>query len=68
MHFYNNGTRINNLICSKEKTIINIDLTKTNSNVELAEEMKKQGIDIYNINDPFFNDYCYPFTSKIKKM
>ena len=26
--------------------------------------MKNLGIDIYDINDPFFNDHCYPFTSK----
>ena len=65
--FYNNGTRIDNSICSKEKVIVNIDLTKTNSDVELAEEMSKKGIDIYDINDPFFTDHCYPFTSNENK-
>ena len=62
--FFDNGTRINNSICSNETLIININLNETNSNVELANEMKNLGIDIYDINDPFFNDHCYPFTSK----
>ena len=32
--------------------------------LDLAYNMPLQGIDIYDANDPFFNDICYPFTSE----
>ena len=31
-------------------------------NYEKVKEMSKEGIDIYNINDPFFNDICFPYS------
>ncbi len=59
------GERLNVSLCSEEKITVTIPLTEENGgDIELAKEMAQQGIDIYNIDDPFFNDICYPFTSK----
>ena len=33
----------------------------TDINYDLAKEMSKDNIDIYNISDPFFNDLCFPY-------
>ena len=33
-------------------------------NLNLAENMYLQGIDVFNSSDPFFNDFCYPFISE----
>ena len=51
-------------LCSNEKIKISIPLTEENGgDINLAKEMAEEGIDIYDINHPFFNDICFPFTS-----
>ncbi len=35
----------------------------TKIDISLANSMKKSGVDIFNINDDFFNDICRPYSS-----
>ena len=51
------GTPLNTDVCS----VINIDISYPLSDIELTkgEFFIKQGIDIYNISDPFYNDVCF---------
>ena len=63
--FYSpSGERLNTNLCSEEKMAISIPLTEENGgDVNLAKDMSSKGIDVYDINHPFFNDICFPFTS-----
>ena len=61
---YTNDGEIVNLDYCKN---INIEITYpiddgSDINYDLAKEMSKDNIDIYNINDPFFNDLCFPYS------
>ena len=48
-----------------EKIIINIPLDQyDNIDIESAEKFASQGIDVFNIEDPFFNDICFPYESE----
>ena len=63
--YSNSGERLNFDICENEKINIKIPVTENNGgNIDLARNLSKNGIDIYNINDPFFNDICLRFTSE----
>ena len=52
---------LNIKLCYDEgiETSINYD-----GNIDLAKEMNEKGIDIFNINDKFFTDICYRYTSE----
>ena len=60
-----NGEEINiNEICKNTKIKIEKDLEiNPNSKLKKEEIMKllEEGINVYDINDPFFNDICYPY-------
>ena len=51
------GTPLNTDVCS----VINIDISYPLSDIDLTkgEFLINQGIDIYNISDPFYNDVCF---------
>ena len=60
--YTNDGEKVNLDYCKN----INIEITYpiddgSDINYDLAKEMSKDNIDIYNINDPFFNDLCFPY-------
>lgn len=54
----NNGEEIDLSICGT--FTISYPLSN-NVNLTFAEQMAEKGIDIFNPNDPFFNDFCYPY-------
>ena len=57
-YFYYNGKRLNNLYCNNINYDINIPL---NNNINLTNASliyNNYGIDIYNINDDYFNNIC----------
>ncbi len=64
--YFLNGTRIDISLCSNDKIIVTVQLTSQNAgNVKLAEKFYEEyGINLYDINDKFFTDYCMPFTSE----
>ena len=63
--YSNSGERLNLDICENEKINIQIPLTEENEEIiNLARNFAKNGIDIYDINDPFFHDICLRFTSE----
>jgi hypothetical protein len=48
--------------CENTTNIVELPLTATNGlNMTLYNEMKKQGVDIFNSDDPFFNDICFTY-------
>ena len=48
-----------------EQITINIPLEQyDNIDIETAEKFAEEGIDVFNIEDPFFNDICIPYTSE----
>ena len=59
--FYNT-TKLDLSICNNDKIIIYYDV-KNSSLIDLEKTLKYSnlGIDIFNINSPFFNDICYPY-------
>ena len=63
--YSNNGERLDSSICQNEKIQITIPINEINAgNINLAKFFSDNGIDIYNINDAFFNDICLRFTSE----
>jgi hypothetical protein len=54
-----NKTKLDINLCKNITQSIQIPLTNlTNFNLTKYQEIKKLGIDIYNPNDPYFNDRC----------
>ncbi len=50
---------------TSEKITINIPLEQyDNIDIESTEKFTKEGIDLFNIEDSFFNDLCFPYTSE----
>ena len=50
-----------------EKNITNIYSDKLRENYYIIKKLIEQGINIFNVSDPFFQDICYHFDSPIKK-
>ena len=42
-------------------------LDEKNENYELQTALTKQGINIFDINDPYYKDLCYDFDNPLKK-
>ena len=62
-----NGEEVDiNQICKNSKIKIEKDLTLKNNNIDNEELYKliEEGVNIFDINDPFFNDICYPYTDE----
>ena len=50
-------------VCKDANIKIEYKLQNTSViNMEKVKDFKDKGIDVFNINDPFFNDICYPYT------
>ena len=59
---------INNIDISSDKNVnIYYPLRNINENISNIINISKKGIDISDINSPFYNDICYNFTNEDKK-
>ena len=57
--YSSNGTLLDLSVCSNSDISITKAITDTsNLNLETAKSLAEEGIDIYNINDDFFNNFC----------
>ena len=49
--------------CNNVEILIEYEITNTSLlNLEDISNFKDKGIDVFNINDEFFNDICYPYS------
>ena len=56
------GRNLNLSVCNKEITIMKfINDTLDEEKIKFAENMEKQGINVFNLSDDFFNDLCRKF-------
>ena len=56
------GRNLNLSVCNKKITIMKfINDTLDEEKIEFAENMAKQGINVFNLSDDFFNDLCRKF-------
>ena len=66
--FFESGREINlTSICENTNTTVkkNVQLSGVlENNTNLFEELLEKDIDVYDINDPFFNDPCYPYVDE----
>ena len=64
--FYNSETteRIDMSICEGEKIEVDVSISNTGANITQAIEFDKLGVNVYDINHPFFNDICFTFTAE----
>jgi hypothetical protein len=57
--YSSDGTSLDLSVCSNSDISITKAITDTsNLNYDTAKSLAKEGVDIYNINDVFFNDFC----------
>ena len=57
--YASDGTSLDLSVCSNSDISITKAITDTsNLNYDTAKSLAKEGVDIYNINDVFFNDFC----------
>ena len=58
-------------ICENENFLIEenlrIKLEKANYDIDSLLYLAKQGINFFNLSDPFYNDICFPFDSLLEK-
>ena len=58
-----NKTKLNLSICDGTPINIIIPVELSEETKELYEKMKESGYDMFDINDPFYQDICTPFDS-----
>jgi len=56
--------RLNLSICEQDNVTIYIPIEVEEKTLELYKELEKSGYDMFNIDDPFYNDICCTFKSK----
>ena len=56
--------KLNLSICDKESVNIYIPIEIDEKLIELYNDLQKSGYDLFNIDDPFYNDICCPFKSE----
>ena len=56
--------KLNLSICEKESIDIYIPINMEENLINLYKDLKKSGYDLFNINDPFYNDICSQYKSK----
>ena len=58
-------------ICKNETIVVlenlNSVLDKNNTYYNIQSSLTSQGINVFDINDPFYTDICYDFDNKLKK-
>ena len=42
-------------------------MDKNNTYYNIQSSLTSQGINVFDINDPFYTDICYDFDNKLKK-
>ena len=58
------GDELDLSVCNNQKVVISYPITnKEKMNFDTGEEMNKEGFDIYNAEDVFFNDKCTSFSN-----
>ena len=58
-----NFTKLNLSICKEEKISLYIPIILSDDTKDIYENMKSLGYDMFNINDPFYQDLCTPYTT-----
>ena len=58
------GNMLNLGFCEEEITIIKYIGDLEDVDISSAKDLAEQGIDIFNAQDPFFNDICHPFKNE----
>ena len=59
------GQEINLSICKDIQIQIEYDIKNTSSlDIKKISDFKEKGIDIFNLEDKFFNDICYPYADE----
>ena len=61
-----NKTKLNLSLCYDTKINVYVKLELSPETEELNEQMKELGYNIFNINDPFYQDICTPYKSSGK--
>ena len=56
--------KLNLSICDKQSVNIYIPIEIDEKLIELYNDLQKSGYDLFNIDDPFYNDICCPFKSE----
>ena len=59
-----NYTKLNLSICKEEKINIYIPIILSDETKNIFENMKSLGYDMFNINDPFYQDLCTKYTTE----
>ena len=58
-----NKTKLNLSLCDGTSVNILVPMELSEENKKIYEKMKESGYDMFNINDPFYQDICTPFDS-----
>ena len=58
-----NFTKLNLSICKELKINIYLPIILSDETKNIYENMKSLGYDMFNINDPFYQDLCTPYTT-----
>ena len=67
--FESSGNELNLSLCDNIGVQISFPIiNSTNINYELARELSEQNIDIYNKSDPFYTDFCIPYSANNSDM
>ena len=66
------GAKLNADEICKNETIVVVEslsskLSKNDTNYETQTSLASQGINIFNLDDPFYTDICYDFDNPLKK-
>ena len=56
--------KLNLSLCDSKTIDLYIPLSLDEKLLELYEDLQKSGYDLFDINDPFYNDLCSPYKSK----
>ena len=56
--------KLNLSVCEQDTVDLYIPVQIDEKTLELYEDLKNSGYDLFNINDPFYNDLCSPYKSE----
>ena len=56
--------KLNLSLCDSEKIDLYIPVKLDEKSLSLYEDLQNSGYDLFNINDPFYNDLCSPYKSE----
>ena len=58
-----NKTKLNLSVCDGTPINVYVPMELSQGNKQIYEKMKDSGYDMFNINDPFYQDICTPYDS-----